>query len=603
MKELTIIVYDYALNNFNLELNHYFAHNLEMFEEIEQNLEIIIIAPNKDKYEFNPHYLEHIDVRTNNEDLKSTLKTVQSKYTLLMDSQDVFVMDLNSILDAIRRQTADLVFTQLEYNANKNIEFKNNKSAHNIFGLENYKTIGEDKWLLNLKGLIIKTDYLKSIEHLNIINAINSRLIYNQLLLNDPKIEYYQKALVSGRITIPTELELDEKFKMILKEYEQLISSYYQNLPKSLIKIFAKQLVNDLTYVHKLLQLNPKIHGKKYRKSLRKFSDNHQNELTKQLAIGERISLIKIYQKQKDGKKIRQKYFSVIQILFKQLPKKKNKIVVLNKDDKFKGELKYYTRNLIKENPNYQIYFKTKQKIKGLNPIKSEFGLMYYYHLHTAEEIVYFDMISDRFKKSDVQIVNEVFNDISSLTYPFIQYNYDLLNSSYQVKGAKQHLENVNELICPNKYVMNKLVDVVENKLQVQRLYSEQFLVDNIQNYELIANLKKKYKLQMSKSYILYPILDLPYQQYIDVKEINEKLKENEVLILVPLTSAYSLVNIHRQGYVLCDGNVDLIEIALLCEGIVNNGNTLLDIYRNSYRKIIEINYDMYLMEEMVGQI
>ncbi len=602
MKDLTIVVYDYANNNFNLELNHYFAKNLEMYEQLKQQLDIVVIAADDSKYTFNPKYLEAFDLRTTDETLDVTLKSINSNYILLMDSQSVLSLPLVEIIGFVKQQTADLVFSTIKKDANLQISTLKTKADKQLFGRENFKEISSLIWQLDLNGTLIKTETLKNLGQLKISNAIHSRLLLNQLLLSNSKFELLQKNIVRQRNIIMSEIQFENLITSLFNDYQIIVDRYFDQLSQEQLRNLSMQFLNDLIQLDEIATNNKRIQLKKYRQLLKTFKEQYRNPLLSNLTIFERQQLTSLLKRKLNRELIKRKYYSLIQQGLKQMPKKENKVVFVNQSQKFEGELKYYIRQIVSNKENKLFYFNTDQKIKGIKSFGAKRKYKYYYHLHTASEIIYFDHVVDNFIGSNKQEVIEIFGQLTNLKYQPLQKNYSLLADTSRVESGKYHLQVINQFRCPNDKIRTSMQNLVTCEVTTNKLASETFFTKHVSNPELIKQLRDKYKQTDHKTKILYPICDLPYHQYIDIKKINSYLKANEVLVLVPMTKEYTLTNIHKQAYILCENNTDIIEMALICNGIVDTNTRLVPLFKKDNRRVVDIEYDNYLNEELIGE-
>ncbi len=603
MKDLTIIVSDYAHNNLNIELNQYFDVNFKMFPKLKEQIDIHVIAESNNKYEYNTKYINNITLHTNNEMLVNIVDSIDSTYVLFIDSQHSIHGTLEDIHKYISKAEGDLIFTDVGSSKFSVKKISKNNSQKRIFGLEKFDKVDKDKWNLNLHGTFVRKTLLDEIGNLEITNIVNSRLLFNQLLLCEPQIKYEQKIFVYQIVIIANEIDFDKKFTQVISDYDRFISQYFNVLTSEHLKAINKQLISDLEMLSSYLLLNPKIQKQKYRKLLLDHFKTNSSTMNKSVNALEKKKTYNLFRSRLNREVAARKFYTSAQQMMKLLPKKENKIVFINQSKNFDGELKYFTRRIVGEQTEAKLYFSTKQKIKGFNNLTTTHNLKYYYHLHTAMEVIYFDMVIDNFLKSEKQTVVEVYNEYSKVQYPLLNKKSNLIIEQYKYDQALNHIANLDEMICPNKYVANKFSKNLNRECSVRPLASERFFNKHQKNYDLINKLLQKYKLTKTKDYILYPVLNLNHHQYIDVRSINQKLTDNEVLIIVPLTNEFTVCNIHHEPYILFEYNTDVIELALICNGIIDNDNTLVDLFHKSFRKVIDINYDEEFIETVYGKI
>ncbi len=602
MKDLAVIIYDYTSNNYNIELNYYFDKNLDIYPELEKKVELFLVSPNHNKYEFNPRFIDKIGIYTENESLSEVLAKINSKYTLLISSQDILSHSLKEIIDNISKYDAEMIFTNVEYQNIKNQKHEKNEAQNRLFELENEKNINNDLWNLNFTGTFIRTDYLKAAENLMVTNAINSRLLYNELLLNLSDFKIYQTNIVIKRDLIYGDLECERFVNQIIREFSLNLEDYYMASDKKIRTNLINQYLNDKKEILYTCSLNNALNTKKYHTMFKYVEKKHINEL-KNTANHLELIKSKLPINQLKTAVLSRKLHTALQISFKLIPITENKIVLINASRKYDGELKYFTSRMLKKLGDSEVYFNSNQNIKGINRIKKFKSLKYYYHLHTASEVIYFDNVFDNFSKSKNQTVVEIYNSNFNKNYLAFDKTLKMNYLTDDQKQLKMHINSVDEFICPDENTALKISEKLNKETSVRELASRRFLNKHINNAELYQKLIKKHNLLVSKDYLLYPILDVNHHQYIDVKALNHGLKNDEIIIFVALSENYTLCNIEKQAYVLMDTDIDVIEIAIICDGIFDNGNNLIEVFRNANRKIVKSNNDVELYELVHGHL
>ncbi len=607
MKQITIAIHDNSKKNYSCELIKFVKDNLISYPKLTEEIEIVYFDELvKFKQDELPNAIKYF---SKYEEYNQALLNDNSRYIVYVDAIDLLLNPLEQLVKMVKKQNADVIVTPLmcrEYDGKTNLI--ETEAQIRLFEKEKFTNLYHDVCMHQVKGTIFKQEFLK--EHQLIYDNQTTFAFFAKVMLNVPVIDVNVVPFYAVRNLYP-------KNETVNKELEKLIADYHDVLDYQ--KIDLNHPYNKFIYesfhfqINQLLSMTIKVKNFDYQKinnEINNLKKMHLNEIkmygTKLVKTNDFkliIQLVKLKVNEKYNlKHVKNNLIDILYGLINLLPVKREKVLIINDDNNYQGEMKYLVNKLINDGEE-KIYCTSMIKVKGIKSFNQANKIRGLYYKLTAQKIIYLDMQTKILKTFKNQEVIQLFTDFNHQKILFDQNNYADYFSTEMQKQIKLAFKDNVIFWTESKENKRYLYQSVGSKrVKVKEFASSTWINKYSENNKMITLLRKKYNFEMLNEYVLYIADKVPYHQFIDVKQLNNQLSKNQILVIIPPKNNYDIVNISKQGYMLLDDKVNVVELCLAADAIFANNHCYVEKFKKLNKKIISINYQDEIRNKIVGE-
>lgn len=530
--------------------------NIVVYDDCSTNIDTLLILEQYSKYFTIIHAEKNSGFPSNGRNY--IVDHCKSEYVLFIDADDLIIGSIKKILEELKVEKDIFVSDMRKINSDGNITSSTMIYSWTLFD----KGVEED----DIKKLIIHQTGIWSIYNVSFLKKNKIRYSENKryedniffytILLSNPRLgllkeKYYgwrnnYSSFSYGDTMLLSRITMVEH---VLLKLEENIENEYA--PYILYSIWNQTITNIIRYYPVLSNEEYKTYYKSLKKAfndhsvcvkkLRKNTNYKYCDIFYKLC---RVNFLNSYLLIKSirGVKTTTSFIKAnrrkILKLFVILPLNKKKIFFTSQYGHFSDNSKYLYLNM-KKDPQYKDYkfiFAVKNEYTNVssNPDFIDYTnwIKHFYH-HYTSQIIYFDTWYDpkiykRKKQTWTQLWHgypnkKLHTDINSYYSTFS--NHQILS---RYKGIRKW-DNVYSVNEKNTEIFTRIFAGVNI---IERQYPKvQYLIDNIDNKDLIEKYRIKFKLDPKQKYTLYAPTYRPYNYYIDLKEVSKLVPKEYKLI------------------------------------------------------------------------
>ncbi len=612
MKQITIAIHDNSSDNYNLELIKFIKDNVESYPQLMDEIEFIYYDElNKLDLGLLPKFIElYTDLKTYN----LALQRENSRYVMFIDAQDVLIEPLEQLLITIKKQSADVIVTPLMLqNYSGEVELIKTKGQVRLFSQEKFDNYYADVAQQQVKASLFKKAFLNN--H-NLLSYSNDRLTsffyYAKVILNVPVTTILVKSFYAIRQSNLTGEQVGGAINQLLTDYKQTLKYQQIDLNHPYNKYIRSAYINKMDQQMEIAKTAEGFEYEEYLNHFKNLDHKHQNEIKKyeykrlqqqyHNLMLKSMTINKMFIKLPTNNRKKEKINNVVYKLFSVLPVQKDKILIVNNDNNYQGEMRYLVNKMLMEDEK-KIYCTSLTKVKGVKTYNQKNKFVNLYHLATSKQIINLDISVNGYKLKSGQELIQMFNDKNHQKILIDQNNFTKYYPKHAQSQIRENLKNVATIWVENKENRRYIRQSLGNKKVVVKDFPSTLWIKKYQNNgKMLMLLRKKYRFEMLKEYVLYIADETPYYQFINVEKINKSLSKNQVLVIVPPKNKYEITNINQQAYILLDNQVNVVELCLAADAIINNNHYYVANFKALNKQIIDINYTDEVRKEIIGE-